>query len=78
TYLKHPVLGGRLRECTALVNAVAGRSARDIFASPDDLKFHSSMTLFAALQESSPVFADALARFFAGTRDPRTLALLAR
>src|SRR5690242_13780361 len=47
-YLAHPVLGARLRECTNLVNAVEGRSAHDIFGSPDDVKFRSCMTLFAA------------------------------
>jgi uncharacterized protein (DUF1810 family) len=48
-YLAHPLLGSRLRECTALVNAVEGRSLLDILGSPDDLKFYSSMTLFNAV-----------------------------
>ena len=43
----HPLLGPRLRECTALVNAVEGKPIEKIFAHPDDLKFRSSMTLFA-------------------------------
>ncbi|MGZ9116799.1 MAG: DUF1810 domain-containing protein, partial [Methylocystis sp.] len=43
-YLAHPVLGPRLKECVGLVNKVEGRSAHEIFGSPDDLKFHSSMT----------------------------------
>jgi uncharacterized protein (DUF1810 family) len=47
TYREHPVLGARLRDCTALVNQVDGRSIDEIFGYPDDLKFHSSMTLFA-------------------------------
>src|SRR3954469_25755775 len=46
-YDAHPVLGPRLRECTALVNAVEGRTAHQIFGSPDDVKFRSSMTLFS-------------------------------
>src|SRR3954451_18865691 len=46
-YLQHPVLGARLRECTQLVNAIEDRTVLEIFGSPDDLKFHSSMTLFA-------------------------------
>ena len=46
-YLAHPLLGLRLRQCTELVNAVSGKSAHDIFSSPDDVKFRSSMTLFA-------------------------------
>ncbi|MEE7461278.1 MULTISPECIES: DUF1810 domain-containing protein [Methylobacterium] len=75
-YAAHPVLGARLRACTAAVNAVAGRSAHAIFGSPDDLKFRSSMTLFARAVPGEPVFADALARYFDGVPDPRTLAKL--
>ena len=45
-YLKHPVLGPRLRECTRLMLRIEGKSAHDILGSPDDLKFHSSLTLF--------------------------------
>ncbi|MGU3385296.1 DUF1810 domain-containing protein [Methylobacterium sp. D53M] len=75
-YAAHPVLGGRLRACTAAVNAVAGRSAHAIFGSPDDLKFRSSMTLFARAVPEEPVFADALARYFDGVPNPRTLAKL--
>ena len=61
---------------TAAVNAVAGRSAHAIFGSPDDLKFRSSMTLFARAVPKEPIFADALARYFDGAPDPRTLAKL--
>ncbi|MGU3542499.1 DUF1810 domain-containing protein [Methylobacterium sp. A52T] len=75
-YAAHPVLGARLRACTAAVNAVAGRSAHAIFGSPDDLKFRSSMTLFARAVPGEPVFADALARYFDADPDPRTLAKL--
>src|ERR1700753_2225748 len=46
-YLDHPILGDRLRDCTELVLLHRDSSARQIFGSPDDLKFHSSMTLFA-------------------------------
>ena len=73
-YLDHPVLGPRLRECTALVTAVDGRTLNAILGSPDDLKFHSSMTLFALASGNEPVFAQALAKYFAGVRDPATLA----
>ena len=76
-YLADAVLGPRLRECTALVNAVEGRTIREILGSPDDFKFHSSMTLFAALSPD-PEFADALAKFFDGKPDQRTLDLLAQ
>src|ERR1700730_11782627 len=73
-YLGHKVLGQRLLECTVLVNAVEGRTIHDIFGSPDDLKFHSSMTLFAAVSPE-PEFAEALAKFYGGTPDRKTLAL---
>jgi uncharacterized protein (DUF1810 family) len=74
-YLGHAVLGPRLRECTALVNAIEGRTIRDILGSPDDLKFHSSMTLFAAVSPE-PEFIAAIAKFYGGAPDDRTLALL--
>ena len=75
-YLAHPVLGPRLLECTALVNAVGGRSAHQIFGSPDDLKFHSSMTLFAQAADAPGPFKAALTKYFAGQPDPATLNLL--
>jgi uncharacterized protein (DUF1810 family) len=75
-YWQHPVLGPRLRECTALVLAARGKSAHDIFGTPDDLKFRSSMTLFAAVAPAEPLFEQALARFFGGRPDDTTLALL--
>ena len=66
-YLAHPVLGDRLRDCTALVNAVSGRSVEDIFGYPDDLKFHSSITLFAeASHPETNVFNEALTKYFNG------------
>jgi uncharacterized protein (DUF1810 family) len=74
-YLVHGVLGSRLRECTALVNAVEGRTIREILGSPDDLKFHSSMTLFVAVS-SDPEFSAAIAKFYGGKPDQRTLDLL--
>ena len=45
-YLQHPVLGQRLQACTAAVNAVTGRTAHQVFGTPDDMKFRTSMTLF--------------------------------
>jgi uncharacterized protein (DUF1810 family) len=74
-FLGHAILGPRLRECTALVNAVEGRTIRQILGSPDDLKFRSSMTLFAAVS-SEPEFAAAIGKFYGGTPDARTLELL--
>jgi uncharacterized protein (DUF1810 family) len=76
-YLGHDVLGPRLRECTALVNAVEGRTIGEILGSPDDLKFRSSMTLFGAVS-SEAEFADAIAKFYGGTPDRKTLELLGR
>jgi uncharacterized protein (DUF1810 family) len=75
--LRHAVLGRRLRECTAIVNAVEGRAIREILGSPDDLKFCSSMTLFGAVC-SDPEFAAAIEKFYAGTPDRKTLDLLGR
>ena len=75
-YAAHPILGPRLRECTQLVNEVAGRSIHDIFGYPDDLKFHSSMTLFAACAPQEPCYAAALTKHFASQPDVRTLELL--
>jgi uncharacterized protein (DUF1810 family) len=74
-YLGHGVLGPRLRECTALIMAVEGRTARQILGSPDDLKFQSSMTLFSAVS-SDPEFSAAIAVLYGGRPDQRTLDLL--
>jgi uncharacterized protein (DUF1810 family) len=75
-YLAHPVLGPRLLECTQLTLDLRGKSVGDIFPYPDDLKFGSSMTLFAAAAPAPSLFAEALDRFFSGRRDSRTLSLL--
>ena len=75
-YLSHRLLGVRLRECTELVLGIDGRSVHQIFAYPDDLKFHSSMTLFARVARDDTCFNGALAKFFSSERDGRTLELL--
>ncbi len=75
-YLDHPTLGPRLRQCTELVNQIARRTLDDIFGYPDDLKFRSSITLFARVAPSEAVFRNALERHCAGKPDPATLALL--
>jgi len=72
-YLKHSVLGPRLRECTRLVNQVEGRSVNQIFGYPDDLKFRSSMTLFASTSCENAIFKDALQKYFGGEPDRSTL-----
>jgi uncharacterized protein (DUF1810 family) len=71
-YAAHPVLGPRLVECTALVLAIEGRSIGEIFGYPDDLKFHSSMTLFARAS-GDPVFRRALDKYFGGEEDGETV-----
>jgi uncharacterized protein (DUF1810 family) len=75
-YLAHPLLGPRLVRCTELVVAVEGRTAHDIFGSPDDLKFRSSMTLFMQPAGAPAIFAAALDKYFAAEPDQVTLALL--
>jgi uncharacterized protein (DUF1810 family) len=59
-YMLHPVLGPRLRECTALVNQIEGSSIDEIFGYPDNMKFRSSMTLFASATPDNSVFLQAL------------------
>jgi uncharacterized protein (DUF1810 family) len=76
-YLAHPVLGPRLRECAELVLAVDDKPIGEIFDSPDDLKFHSCMTLFADVAPDEAVFQANLDRYFDGMGDPATLARLA-
>lgn len=77
-YLAHPVLGKRLHECAEIVLATTGRSAHDIFGSPDDMKLHSSMSLFAAVQGKESVFQQVLDKYFGGKDDQRTAGLLQR
>ena len=76
-YWQHPVLGARLRECVELVLAVKGKTAFHILGTPDDLKFRSSMTLFSQAEPDEPLFQRALAKYFGGIGDSRTLELLA-
>ncbi len=71
-YAAHPRLGARLRRCTALVLAVPGKSAHEILGAPDDVKFRSSMTLFAHAVPDEALFRAALERFFGGVEDERT------
>jgi uncharacterized protein (DUF1810 family) len=75
-YLAHPILGPRLRSCTSLVMQVEGRSIDQIFADPDDMKFRSSMTLFATAESESELFKNALNKYFAGQPDKKTLRAL--
>jgi uncharacterized protein (DUF1810 family) len=76
-YLEHPILGRRIEDCAAVVNAVRNKSVQAIFGYPDDLKFHSSATLFAEVAErfgfETTVFREALAKYFEGKPDENTI-----
>lgn len=75
-YLKHPILGSRLVEiCNAALGLVSN-DANQIFGSPDDMKLKSSMTLFATLDHTNPVFQLVLDKFFKGTKDNQTLQII--
>jgi uncharacterized protein (DUF1810 family) len=75
-YLRHPVLGARLKECCRLVLAVEGRTALQIFGAPDDLKLRSCLTLFEQADPHEPLFGQLLDRYYVGERDIATLRLL--
>ena len=75
-YAAHPLLGTRLRECTALVNAHAGMPIGAMLVQVDDMKFRSSMTLFHAATAGEMPFAIALNAFYGGLPDMATLDLL--
>jgi uncharacterized protein (DUF1810 family) len=76
-YLRHEVLGPRLVACAEAALAVEGRSAREIFGSPDDLKLRSSATLFAQVSPDGSVFHRLLDKYFGGEPDEATLRLVA-
>ena len=76
SYLEDAVLGPRLRECTGLLLATSGRDIGSILGYPDDLKFRSSMTLFATAAPGETIFQTALEKFFGGEPDPVTVRLL--
>ena len=76
-YLKHPVLGQRLRECTEILLGLKGRTAYEIFGSPDTMKLQSSVSLFAAVSDDrNSVFAQVLERYFQGKHDTKTQGIL--
>ncbi|QHF40290.1 hypothetical protein PS893_03829 [Pseudomonas fluorescens] len=75
-YLEHPLLGARLRTCTQEVLNIRERSVAGIFGHPDDLKFHSSMTLFAQVADADNLFQQALNQYFHGILDDWTLSLM--
>ena len=75
-YLAHPLLGQRLEECCRILAGIEGRTASAIFGYPDDLKLHSSLTLFAQAAPEQPLVVACLEKYFNGQRDAATLKLL--
>jgi uncharacterized protein (DUF1810 family) len=75
-YLADPILGSRLIRCVEAVLSIHGRTAHDIFGSPDDLKLRSSMTLFAAVSDHGSPFHKVIERFYQGRFDERTIEIL--
>jgi uncharacterized protein (DUF1810 family) len=75
-YLDHPLLGPRLLECAEAAVRLEGRSATEIFGSPDDLKLRSCATLFSRVSPRDSVFERLLAKYYPGEPDGRTLQLL--
>ena len=71
-YVRHPVLGPRLIECTSLVAATEGRTAEQIFGGIDGQKLHSSMMLFRRAAPEEPLFEQVLERYFGGLPDSAT------
>jgi uncharacterized protein (DUF1810 family) len=75
-YLAHPVLGPRLHECAEAVVSIEGRSATEVFGSPDDMKLRSCATLFACVSPPGSVFDRLLGKYYRDLRDAKTLQLL--
>jgi len=75
-YLNHPILGSRLMQCCEALLAINGRSAHEIFGSPDDMKLQSCVTLFASVTPADSMFARLLEQYFSGQQDQKTLDLL--
>ena len=75
-HLTHPVLGDRLREAAEAALSVKGKSATEIFGTPDDLKLKSSMTLFKSVSADNEVFARVLDQYYEGEEDPQTVRIL--
>jgi uncharacterized protein (DUF1810 family) len=74
-YLEHPTLGSRLTEISEALLNLEGRSAHDVFGSPDDLKLRSSATLFAMISADGSVFHRLIDMYFKGSRDEKTIQL---
>jgi uncharacterized protein (DUF1810 family) len=77
-FVQHPLLGSRLLQLCEVLLALPNRDATRIMGSPDDVKLRSSMTLFAAVEPTQPIFQQVLDKFYEGIPDPQTLRLLKR
>lgn len=75
-YIEHAILGPRLFEISKALRAIEGKTANQVFGSPDDLKLKSCMTLFSELDKANPVFEAVLAKYFNGEKDAKTLRLI--
>ena len=75
-YLQHEILGARLIECARLLQRHSDTSALEIFGTPDHLKLHSSLTLFALAAGEDSIFEQLLQLFFAGDYDANTLRII--
>jgi uncharacterized protein (DUF1810 family) len=75
-YLAHPVLGPRLVECALAALGVEGKTATQIFGSPDDMKLKSCATLFACVSPEASVFHRLLDKYYHGRRDEKTLQIV--
>jgi uncharacterized protein (DUF1810 family) len=77
-YLQHPILGERLIEISEALLEIEGKTAAQIFSSPDDMKLKSSMTLFGSLKDTNPVFQKVLDKYFDGKKDERTRQIIGK
>ncbi|MEO8414024.1 MAG: DUF1810 domain-containing protein [Ginsengibacter sp.] len=75
-YMAHPILGKRLIDISNALLDVHGKTANQVFGSPDDIKLKSCMTLFSLLANTNPVFEEILIKYFGGAKDTKTLQLI--
>jgi uncharacterized protein (DUF1810 family) len=75
-YLDHPILGPRLLECTQVLLLARDKPIRQVLGTPDDMKFRSSMTLFAQATTTNHLFVESIDAHFDGKFDDLTLNIL--
>ena len=73
-YLKHPILGARLREITATFLNLKGVNAQDVFGFLDAMKIRSCMTLFDEVAEDD-LYRKVIDHYYGGLADEKTLVL---